>query len=407
MSSPGLHEVFSKHLEAGCLDKAVMERRLCAAYGRPFYAVPFYLFITLAFWRIIMAVTVKPFGRFWNQDVNATVLSNKNGMEVEVLDYGCIMRRLVVPSKNGPADIVLGFDNLAQYLYGHPCYGILAGRVANRIHNGEFVLNGKTYHLPCNEGVTGQHLHGGVRGFDKYVWSSEAEEKDGVSRVVLRRTSEDGEQGYPGAVDVVAEFCLDEDNGVSMNFTATAKDQDTIVNLANHNYYNLAGHGSPSIEDHELHLYADAYTPVQSNMIPTGEIRPVSKDPAYDFTSMKRIGDQMAMPGLPDRMFDVNYVLNGTPSSEPGLILAAEVRDPASGRTMTVSTDLPGIQFYNASKLSLRHWDGKDGMVYQAFNSLCLETQFFPDAPNHPNFPSIVLKAGETRTTHTTHRFSW
>ena len=145
----------------------------------------------------------------------------------------------------------------------------------------------------------------------------------------------------------------------------------------------------------------------QSNMIPTGEIRPVSKDPAYDFTSMKRIGDQMALPGLPDRMFDVNYVLNGTPSSEAGLTLAAELRDPASGRTMTVSTDLPGIQFYNGSKLSLRHWEGKDGVVYQAFNSLCLETQFFPDAPNQPSFPSIVLKAGETRTTHTMHRFSW
>ena len=354
-----------------------------------------------------MAVSVKPFGRFWNQDIKATVLSNKNGMEVEVLDYGCIMRRLVVPGKTGSADVILGFDNLAQYLYGHPCYGILAGRVANRIHNGEFTLNGKTYHLPCNEGPTGQHLHGGLRGFDKYVWTSEAEEKDGVSRVVLRRTSEDGEQGYPGELDVVAEISLDEDNGVAMNFTATAKEQDTIVNLANHNYYNLAGHASPSIEGHELRLYADAYTPVQSNMIPTGEIRPVAKDPAYDFTSMKRIGDQMALPGLPDRMFDVNYVLNGTPSSEAGLTLAAELRDPASGRTMTVSTDLPGIQFYNGSKLSLRHWEGKDGVVYQAFNSLCLETQFFPDAPNQPSFPSIVLKAGETRTTHTMHRFSW
>lgn len=354
-----------------------------------------------------MAVSVKPFGRFWNQDIKATVLSNKNGMEVEVLDYGCIMRRLVVPGKTGFADVILGFDNLAQYLYGHPCYGILAGRVANRIHNGTFTLNGITYSLPCNEAPTGQHLHGGFRGFDKYVWTSQAEEKDGVSRVVLCRTSEDGEQGYPGALDVMAEISLDEDNGVAMNFTATAKDKDTIVNLANHNYYNLAGHDSPSVVDHELRLYADAYTPVQSNMIPTGEIRPVSKDPAYDFTSLKRIGDQMALPGLPNRMFDVNYVLSGTPSPEAGLTLAAELRDPSSGRSMQVSTNLPGIQFYNASKLSLRHWEGKGGVVYQAFNSVCLETQFFPDAPNQPSFPSIVLKAGETRTTRTMHRFSW
>lgn len=349
-----------------------------------------------------MGIKAIEFGRFWNTPVKGLILTNKNGMEVEVLNYGAIVRRLVVPGKNGPDDVVLGFDTLAEYLYGHPFFGAVAGRVANRINSGRFSLNGKQYTLAANEASTGQHLHGGMRGFDKYVW--DAETVDGVARVVLRRVSAAGEEGYPGELAVEHVIELDEDNGLTLQFKATATTEDTVVNLVNHGYYNLRGHQTGNAAPHTLRIHAEAVTPVNGVMIPTGEMKPVAETPC-DFRSAVSLEQRMSQQ--PDALFDINFVLDRKTPAEGDLFAAVSLHDPASNRTMNVATNLPGVQFYNGAKLNMRPWVGKGGAAYGAFSGLCFETQFFPDAPNQPAFPSITLGKGQTRLNRTVHRFSW
>lgn len=351
-----------------------------------------------------MSVNVRDFGRFWNAPVKSVVLSNKNGMEVDVLTYGGIVRRLVVPGKTGPADVVLGFDTLAEYLYGCPFFGAVAGRVANRICNGRFVLNGTHHTLSINEPSTGQHLHGGMRGFDKHVW--DAETVDGVTRVTLRRVSPHGEEGYPGTLAVELVIELDDDNGLTYLFSATAITEDTVVNLANHCYYNLRGHQNGSAAPHTLCIHGNAITPVDDKtLIPNGEIRSVHGTP-WDFTVPASL--EQRMKATSGDLFDVNYVLDRKLPAEGDLFAAVELCDPVSNRTMHVATDLPGVQFYSGSQLSARDpWLGKGGAIYDAYAGLCFETQFFPDAPNQPNFPSITLLKGQTRTNRTVHRFNW
>lgn len=352
-----------------------------------------------------MAITTRKFGWFWDREVTAVALSNASGMEAEVLTYGGIVRTLLVPGKNGRDDVVLGFDSLADYLAGHPFFGAIAGRVANRIHNGHFTLNGKPCQLAVNEPATGQHLHGGVRGFDKYVW--DAETHAGASTLVLRRHSPHGEEGYPGDLDVECRIALDDDNGLTFAFTVTAGGQDTVANLVNHGYYNLGGHGAGSIAPHRLRIHATAVTPVNDRLIPTGTVTPVAGTP-YDFTTLVPLETRQRelQAQNPETCFDVNYVLDRTIDDGDGLFRAVEFHHPGTNRTMLVSTDLPGVQFYDAAKLAV-HSPGKGGAAYGPCAGACFETQFFPDAPNQPAFPSCVVPAGKSRTSTTVYRFSW
>ncbi|WP_337264173.1 MULTISPECIES: aldose epimerase family protein [unclassified Serratia (in: enterobacteria)] len=336
------------------------------------------------------------FGEHQGQTVSLFTLNNANGMRLCVTDYGCIITQLWVPDRHGQAaDIVMGFDDLASYQAGHPFFGAIAGRCANRIAGGRFKLDGQEYVLATNELTTGQHLHGGVRGFDKYVWQAQ-EDGDGI---IFSRTSADGEEGYPGNLQVRHRIGLTEDNVMTLSFEAQT-DKPTLVNLVNHSHYNLRGH-THLIHDQQLKIEADFITPVdESTMLPTGEIRRVAGT-AFDFRNARRLGD--AMLHRPAQDFDMNYVLK---PCDGALRPAASLICPHSGRVMEVHTSLPGMQFYNAFKLSNKVWNGKEGHRYQAFSGICLETQAFPDSIHHAHFSNVVLRPGEKYLSRTEHRFS-
>ncbi|TCS41052.1 aldose epimerase family protein [Reinekea marinisedimentorum] len=350
-----------------------------------------------------MEITVEPWGEVEGQEmpVHLLTLRNQNGMQVSVTNYGCIVASLCTPDKHGElADVVLGYESLAQYLAGHPFFGAIAGRYANRIAQGQYLLDGESFQLETNELPTGQHLHGGTKGFDKYVWAYSIERSSDAIFVHFSRVSPDGESGYGGTLQVVHSIGLDEHNQLHFNFKATT-DKPTVVNLVNHGYYNLAGHNSGSIEGHELKIYADLYTPVADNMIPTGELLAV-KNSGLDFTTAQRIGDNRAL--LNEAGYDHNYVLHQR-DKEGEYALAAELYDPVSGREMTVLTTQPGVQFYSGFKLSNKNWVGKGGYKYESCSGLCLETQHFPDSPNKAHFPSTRLNPGEVFEQKTIHRF--
>jgi len=351
-----------------------------------------------------MKLTVTPWGSVDGQDkpVQLFTLENKNGVKVSVTNYGCIVTSIETPDRNGNlADVVLGYENLNKYLAGHPFFGAIAGRCANRIKDGKYFLDGKLFQLETNELPTGQHIHGGSKGFDKYVWDYAIEEKETGIFVHLSRVSPDGESGYGGTMGVVHTVGLDEDNQLHFNFKATT-DKPTIVNLVNHSYYNLAGHDSGSVDGHELKLYADFYTPVEANMIPTGEVLSV-KGSGLDFTSPALIAENK--PKVQDGAFDHNFILHRR-EMEGEYAFAAEVYEPDSGRVMEVLTTQPAIQFYNAFKLSNKSWYGRNGYRYEAFGAFCLETQHFPDSPNNAHFPTIRLNPGDVFEEKTIHRFS-
>lgn len=347
-----------------------------------------------------MRFEVKECGVANGRPVNAVTLGNPAGLQATVLTYGCILQSLKVPDRKGAsADIVLGYDAFDPYLKGHPFFGAIAGRYANRIHAGRFRLNGQSYQLECNEAPTGQHLHGGSKGFDKAVWGYSVEEAKDAVWLHLHHSSPDGDSGYPGRLDVVHSIGIDVENRLWLNFRAVAS-KDTVINLVNHSYYNLAGGGTRTVDDHELMLAADFVTPVDETMIPTGEVLAVAGT-AWDFRTACRVSEAMAK--RPQRDFDNNFVVRCDPDAKDGLSLAADLYHPDSGRGMRVRTTQPGIQFYNGFKLGNREWYGKGGGRYPAFAGLCLETQHFPDSPNQPQFPSTVLKAGclwEARTAH-------
>nr|WP_321981280.1 aldose epimerase family protein [uncultured Cohaesibacter sp.] len=348
-----------------------------------------------------MKKTIETYGAVDGKRVDLITLSNKAGMTVRVTNYGCIVTSIEVPDKNGTlADVVLGYDSLERYLSGHPFFGAVAGRFANRIKDGRFAIDGQSYELETNEAPTGQHLHGGSKGFDKYVWGYDLEEGEDAILIHFHRVSPDGESGYPGTMQVTHTIGLSEDNALCYDFTASC-DQPTIVNLVNHSYYNLAGHDSGSVADHELTLYSDFYTPVSDTMIPTGEIRLV-EGTGLDFRKPTVIGTNMKKVDAGG--IDNNFILSGKQTEGP-YTLAADLYEPKSGRSMTVLTTQPAIQFYNAFKLSNKEWIGRNGFKYEAFGGLCLETQGFPDAPNQPHFPSAVLKPGAVYHHRTLHRF--
>jgi aldose 1-epimerase len=349
-----------------------------------------------------MSITRRPFGTLPDgRKVTLFTLRNARGIEMDIITYGGIVTRLMAPDRNGnPADIVLGFNTLERYLSDSPYFGALIGRYGNRIARGRFALEGTTYELAVNNGPN--HLHGGLRGFDKVLWNAETVEKEDRAILRLSYLSPDGEEGYPGNLPVTVEHALTDDNEFVLDYTATT-DKTTVVNLTHHSYFNLKGEGSGDILGHVVSLEADAFTPSDADLIPTGEIRSVGGT-AMDFTLPQKIGErigssyeQIAQTGG----FDHNFVLvskDGSPAP------AARVEEPESGRVLEVLTTEPGIQFYTGNMLdgTLR---GKSGAIYHKHTGLCLETQHFPDSPNQPTFPSTELKPGETYRQTTVYRF--
>lgn len=313
------------------------------------------------------------------------VVTNAQGLTARWIARGATLTHLEVPDRTGAlADIVLGFDDLAGYQSERNLhFGCATGRFANRISRGRFTLDGMEYQLATNQGRN--HLHGGPdHSLDKVNW--QAERLADALGIRFMYVSPDGEESYPGTLSTTITYVLTDDNQLQIQYEATT-DRPTIINLTNHSYFNLAGHAVPSILDHVLRIDADRYTVLDDESIPTGELRDVAGT-ALDFRSPRRIGDRLADLG---GGYDHNYVLNGTPGTVREV---AEVYEPASGRVMKVLTDQPGMQFYSANGLSGQR--GKQNAKYHRHGSLCLETQNFPDAPNHPEFPSAVLRPGET-----------
>ena len=345
-------------------------------------------------------VNRQPFGKATDgTPVEVYTLTNRNGVEVRAMTFGAIITSIRVPDRKGAiADVVLGFDRLEGYLGDHPYFGAVVGRYGNRIANARFTLGGRTYALAANNGPN--HLHGGVRGFDKYVWT--AEPIAGVQGVAFTRTSPDGEEGYPGRLQVRVSYVLSDANELSIEYQATT-DKATPVNLTQHTYFNLAGHGAGTILDHEVMINADRFTPVGESLIPTGTLAPVAGTP-MDFRRPMTVGARIDADTEQIRFgggYDHNWVLN---RSGAGPELAARVVDPASGRMLEVLTTEPGVQFYTGNFLD-GSVKGKGGAAYVRRSGLCLETQHFPDSPNQPSFPTTILEPGQTYRSKTVWRF--
>lgn len=337
------------------------------------------------------------------QKITAYTLENKSGSSIKILDLGGIIVSLNVPDRDGKLDdIVLGLDDPDQYISESPYFGAIVGRYANRIAGGKFSLEGTEYSLAVNNGPNA--LHGGLLGFDKKIWKVEPFEGADHAGLSLTMVSEDGEEGYPGALSVNVIYKFDDDNDFTVHYKATT-DKTTVINISQHSYFNLNGHNSGSILDHEVFLNAGNYTPVDDSLIPTGEIAPVENTP-MDFRQAKEIGshinlddEQLAFGGG----YDHNWVLERQNSE--GMELAATVFEPNSGRFLEVMTDQPGIQFYSGNFLD-GTVSGKAGYNYQFRAGLCLEPQHFPNSPNQANFPATVLKPGQVYDTKTIFKFS-
>lgn len=350
-----------------------------------------------------MAITAREFDKTADgRPVTAYRIKNPEGLRAEIIDFGAILRKLEVPDKAGRyEDIVLGCDNIADYGKG-PHFGGTIGRYGNRIKNGKFVLDGKTYQLLLNDGQ--HHLHGGEFGFDRVLWQAGNWDPAGNSLELLYN-SPDGEEGYPGNLSVRVTYTLTAD-GIGIHYEAKT-DKDTIVNLTNHSYFNLNGQGKGNIDGHWVKILADSYTLADDELIPTGEIASVAGTP-YDFRRGKTIaqgmdeGKAFSTMQLPcyNGGYDTNFVLKKGES----LGLAAEVYEQESGRVMEVLTDQPGVQLYTGNMM-MDEW-GKDGVRYNVRGGLCLETQHYPDSPNHPEWPSVVLRPGKEYDSATIYRFS-
>lgn len=332
--------------------------------------------------------------------IECYTLRNAHGLEAEIITYGGTLRALRAPDRNGALDdVLLGFETLEPYEGDHPYFGVLVGRYANRIAGGRFELNGTTYELACNNGPN--HLHGGPQGFHRQIWSAEERASEDGPSIELRYASRDGEEGYPGNLAVVVVYTLTDQNELRIDYTATT-DAETIVNLTNHAYFNLAGGGI--ILDHELQLFASRFTPTDATSIPLGELRPVQGTP-MDFTAPTPIGARISADDEQIRHgqgYDHNWILD-TGNGELGL--AARLHERSTGRLMEVYTTQPGVQFYSGNLLD-GSITGKRGQTYVKYGGLCLETQHFPDSPNQPDFPSTVLRPGEVFQQTTIYRFA-
>lgn len=322
--------------------------------------------------------------------VESFTLANGNGIEVTAITYGATIVSLRTPDREGRSgDIVLGYPDLEGYLTDSPYFGAVVGRYGNRIARGRFAIDGQTYQLTVNDGVN--HLHGGERGFDKVVWDADTVATDSTVAVTFSYTSPDGEEGYPGTLQARVTYTLNDSNELRVDYEAVT-DAPTIVNLTQHSYFNLTG-AERNILRHLLEIPADRYTPVDSTLIPTGEIAPVEGTP-FDFRMAMPIGERIDADDEQLRRgggYDHNFVLN---RDSAGLALAAQVTEPSTGRTLTITTTEPGIQFYSGNFLD-GTITGKEGRVYAHRYGFCLETQHYPDSPNEPGFPSTVLRPGE------------
>lgn len=340
-----------------------------------------------------MTISKQRFGRTERgQEVELYTLTNTTGMKIKVMTYGATLIAVEVPDRAGKRDnVTLHLDSFAEYREGHPCLGSICGRYANRIAKGRFTLDGVEYRLATNNGPN--HLHGGHIGFDKVIWAAQPEQRTGSVGVTFVYVSPDGEEGYPGTLTATVTYSLTIDNQLRIEYTAET-DRPTIVNLTNHAYWNLAGAGD--ILKHELRIHADRYLPVDETQIPLGELRPVEGGP-MDFRRPMPIGSRIdQVPGG----YDHCYVLNKTAPGQ--LSLAAELFDPSSGRIMEVHTTEPGLQLYTANKLNVSK---PSGVYYGPHFGVCLEAQHFPDSPNHPQFPTTILRPGQTYKQLTVHKF--
>lgn len=340
-------------------------------------------------------ITEKAFGNYDGQEVKEFTITNASGSQVSILNYGGTVTKLLVPDRNGTmGDVVLGFDSFEGYLQKNdPYFGSLVGRYANRIANAKFTLDGKTYTLAGNN--NGNSLHGGNKGFDKVIWTAE---KLGDNSLKLTYQSKDGEEGYPGNLTAQVVYTLDSDNSFKLDYTATT-DKATPVNLTSHCYFNLSAGRDSTILNHQLQIDADRYTPVDEKLIPTGKIANVRGTP-MDFTSPKLIGrDISSVKGG----FDHNWVLNKQGNA---LEKVVSLYDSTSGRLMEVFTTEPGMQFYSGNFLDGSLQYTKNGQKYIKHGALCLEAQHFPDSPNEPSFPNVILKPGETYRHTTVYKFS-
>jgi aldose 1-epimerase len=340
--------------------------------------------------------------RFGSLPVDLYLLANDTGMQATISTFGGIVTSLSAPDRDGQfADLVLGFDGLDDYVARHPYFGAVVGRYGNRIANGTFDLDGQTFTLAQNN--NGNHLHGGVAGFDKALWSAQPLSTPEGPKVRLSHVSHDGDEGYPGRLDVTVEYTLTHENEFRIDYRAIT-DRPTHVNLTNHSYFNLTGAGSGEILNHEVQINADHFTPVDEGLIPTGEIRRVEgtpmdlREPTVVGARIDNDDEQLRFGGG----YDHNWVLN---QEDASLSLAARVFEPTSGRVMEALTCEPGIQFYTSNFLD-GSLTGKRGQVYGRRCALCLETQHFPDSPNRPEFPPTVLRPGEVYETTTVYRFS-
>ena len=340
---------------------------------------------------------------FQGTPIDEVTLTNSHGIVVKAISYGGIITSLQVPDASGRlTDIVLGFDDPASYLGvpPPPYFGAIIGRYGNRIAKGAFTLDGRRYTLATNDGPN--HLHGGVRGFDKQVWSVATQQDPGSVSAIFNRTSQDGEEGYPGTVQVRVSYTLSEHNELTVVYHATT-DKATPINLTQHSYFNLAGEGSGDILRHQLTINADHYTPVDDTLIPTGQIATVAGTP-FDFRQPSVIGGRINQDNAQlknGKGYDHNWVLNRTVGS---LQFAARLTDPGSGRTLEVATTEPGLQFYSGNFLD-GTIKGKQGHTYGYRSGLCLETQHFPDSPNHDQFPSTILTPGKSYDSRTVYTF--
>jgi aldose 1-epimerase len=336
------------------------------------------------------------------QQVQLFTLTNKNGIEAKITNFGGIIVSLKTLDRKGQlTDIVLGYDNLEGYVGDTAFFGALIGRYGNRIAKGQFVLNGKTYQIPLNDGPNA--LHGGPNAFNKKVWTAKDISTHSTPMLQLNYLSKDGENGFPGNLSVQVTYSLTSDNELRIDYAATT-DKDTVLNLTNHSYFNLKGEGQGDILQHEVRLNANKFTPVDATLIPTGELKPVQGTP-FDFRKSTAIGARINMDDQQLKYgwgYDHNWVLNGMGSGQ--LVMAARVHEATTGRVLEVLTDQPGVQFYSGN-----HMDGtirgKGGKIYPKRGGLCLETQHYPDSPNHPAFPSTELKPGQKFHSTTIYKF--
>lgn len=348
-----------------------------------------------------MGITSEPWGTTKDgKHVELFTLENKNGLEAKIASYGGIIVSLKVPDKSGaPGDVVLGFDKLADYENRSPYFGAITGRYANRIAKGKFTLDGKEYQLALNDGPNS--LHGGRAGFDKQVWKVKKLCRSSEVGLELTRTSVDGEEGYPGNLKCTVTYLLTNDNKLKIEYSATT-DKATVVNLTNHTYFNLAGDGSGSILDHQVMIDAERFTPTDDSLIPTGELRPAAGTP-LDFTEFHRIGDRIGVKYTPLKQavgYDHNFIL----ADSSNMKNAAKVMEPKSGRVLEMETTEPAVQFYTGNHLK-KLTGCKNGHTYDFRGGFCLEAQHYPDSPNHSQFPSTVLRPGETYKQTTIYKF--